>query len=98
MAEEQKEENGQDLEGARPESGKTDKPKAGKAKVKKEKADKPKGKYVGKELKIKLPESGTEIEGLCLAERKINGGEQVFLKVKGQGQASRFFDVSNIVE
>ncbi|NIP27927.1 MAG: hypothetical protein GWO38_29955 [Phycisphaerae bacterium] len=71
-------------------------------KDKKEKAAKPKvkksGKYVGKDLKIKLP-SGAEFEGLCIAERKIpKGGEQVFLKLTGPGVVSRYFNVEDIVD
>ena len=82
---------------------KTEKPAAGKPEEKapekkpaaKKPAAKKAGKYVGEELKVKLP-SGAEFEGLCTGERKTNDGAQVFLKLKGQ--VSRYFNVEDIVK
>lgn len=50
---------------------------------------------VGKELKVKLP-SGAEFEGVCTGERKINGGAQVFLRIKGS--VARWFNVEDVIK
>jgi hypothetical protein len=69
--------------------------KPGESKAEKPKAAKKTAKYVGKTLKIELP-GGAKFEGLCIGERKIPGGEQVFLKLNGL--VSRYFNVQDIVE
>ena len=79
----------------KPESLQPEKPKAEKPKAEKKIAKKAAGKCVGQTLRIKLP-SGAEFEGLCTGERKIHGGEQVFLQLKGL--VSRYFNAQDIVK
>ena len=59
------------------------------------KPKKPAAGNVGKEITVKLS-SGAEVEGLCVSERKITGGAQVFLKIKGK--VSRWFNSEDIVK
>lgn len=55
----------------------------------------PKEPHIGRDILIKQP-SGAEFKGFCISARKINGGEQVFLRLNGC--VSRWFSRKDIVE
>jgi len=71
---------------------KTEKPATEKTEAKKSEEKAPKAK---KEITIKL-KSGAEFKGVVTSKRKINGGEQIFLKLNGL--VSRWFNVKDIVK
>ena len=55
---------------------------------------KPAGKYIGKELTVKVGK--VELKGMCTSERKTNSGKQVYLKISGK--VAQYFNVEDIVK